>query len=471
MAERRLFREVYPDRKALLEEVKKKEKEERAYRDQKEYLKLLKMKKSKRGESLDSVQERFARGENISRLIRDTLLASGLIPASPITLLQNTTPATTCYMNSTLQCIASLPGFVGCENWPLKVINEGNPQDVKEGAAIDAFQELLEAMRLPNGQARNEQLAFLSKQANFYTRIYELTKETSEILYPLDQSDADTFRTILFNLITKQVTVPKRGVKTLDEPRGHYMLAPLYGYCKLQTELNEVRPVDTLFEVAVPPISLDEGASPGGFNQWIHDVEEPKAFRVIPDTLILKSAIFGFGGKYQGTTPIIPTFDIAAFHPAGWQPKNAGSTRYTLYGIVCHHGETIDSGHYTSLCLRNREWWHIDDFPPSAERVDLPPNLPFGKKSLKFANPYIFFYVRDGTGPYEINDDDTFVMRPAVVPAAVAAVAAASGLTAEEMAEIAKTNPRFAVAAARLAELKAKMPRKRNRITRKKHRI
>jgi crotonobetainyl-CoA:carnitine CoA-transferase CaiB-like acyl-CoA transferase len=69
--------------------------------------------------------------------------------------------------------------------------------------------------------------------------------------------------------------------------------------------------------------------------------------------------------------------------------------------------------------------------------------------------------VRDGTGPYEINDDDTFVMRPIV---SQAAAAVASGLSAGELAAY----PRFATAAARLEALKAEPKPKRNRVTRKK---
>jgi hypothetical protein len=235
------------------------------------------------------------------------------------------------------------------------------------------------------------------------------------------------------------------------------MLAPLYGYCRLNNEIQEVRTIDTMFEVQAPPISRD---AQGGFSQWINDPAESKKFRVIPDTIVLKAALFGFDGKYKEAIPIVPMFNIADFHPAGWEPKNAGSTRYRLYGLVLHHGETIDAGHYTALCLRDGEWWHIDDNPPSATRIALPANLP--SKALQ-ANPYIFFYVRDGTGPYDINDDDTFVMRP-IAPVAVPA----AGLSAEEMAAY----PRFITAAARLAALKAepKLRTKRNRVTRKKQR-
>jgi hypothetical protein len=449
------------DRKELEEEAKKKHKEEIEWRKQKEYIQKLHEQRSKHGSSsLDEIQDRFARGENISALIRETLLRrEGDLPASPMTLLQNTDPATVCYMNSVLQCIAHLPGFIGCENWPLKVIDERNPVDVKEGETVDAFFELIEAMRLPLPQAQAQRRALMTKQANFYTSIYEVTKGNAlgDIFFPLSQSDADSFRVTLFNIIAKQVTAPKKAVRTLDEPGGHSMLAPLYGYCKLNNEIQEVRTIDTMFEVQAPPISRD---AQGGFSQWINDPAESKKFRVIPDTLILKAALFGFDGKYTEAIPIVPMFDIADFHPAGWQPKNVGSTRYRLYGIVCHHGETIDAGHYTALCLRDGEWWHIDDDPPSADRIDLPANLP--SKNLR-ANPYIFFYVRDGTGPYDINEDDSFVMRPLPMPAAPVG---ATGLTAEQLAEY----PRFAVAAAKLAALKAEPKPKRNRVTRKKQR-
>jgi len=461
----RLWR-MYVDTKQLEADAKLKQKEEIKWRKQQEYAAKLTEQRSKRSSKeiydvLDEIQDRFTRGENITTQIRETLLSNGALPVSPITLLQNTEPPTVCYMNSVLQCIAHLPGFVGCENWPLKVINQANPVDVKEGETIDAFFELIEAMRLPLPVAQS---GFLLKQANFYTRMYEVTRGNvlGDIFFPLNQSDADSFRITLFNIITKQVTAPIKSVRTLDTPGGHSMLAPLYGYCRINNELQEVRTVDTIFEVAAPPISRNEQISPGGFNQWINDPAESKKFRVIPDTLILKVELFGFGGNRQDTIPIVPMFDIADFHAAGWQPKNAGSTRYRLYGIVCHHGETIDAGHYTSLCLRNGEWWHIDDFPPSATQVDLPANLPSAdNRDLQYAKPYIFFYVRDGTGPYEINDDDSFVMRP-VVPAAPVADA---GLSPEELAAY----PRFAAAAARLAALKA-LPKKKNRVTRKKQR-
>ena len=104
-------------------------------------------------------------------------------------------------------------------------------------------------MRLPLPQTQPQRRALMTKQANFYTRMYEVTKGNAlgDIFFPLNQSDADSFRGTLFNIITKQVTAPRKAVRTLDEPAGHSMLAPLYGYCRLNNEIQEVRTIDTMF--------------------------------------------------------------------------------------------------------------------------------------------------------------------------------------------------------------------------------
>ena len=393
------------------------------------------------------IQTEFARGQNIVNLIRDTLLSHGAMPHEvPVTLLQNTTPETTCYMNSVLQCIAFLPGFVGAETWPLIEFNENDPFEVKGAQVADAFQELLEAMRAGPPAPGDPQTEFLTKQATFYTRMYEYTKVRSEALgqadggerlWPLMQSDADTFRTLLFELLTKQNLGPKKGVRTRDEPAGHFMLRPLFGFFRVTMAipagfvgpaLAENRTMESLIEVAVPPISPPTNENNEcGLNAFINDADEVKMFRHLPDTLILRAGIFGFEGKYARPIPIVPEFDMGAYHQPDWQPTNAGSTVYRLHAIVCHHGETIDAGHYTALVLRDGMWYHIDDAPPAVTIIDeLPAVLPAAVDTLQNANPYIFFYVRDGTGPYVVEDDGTSEPAPPpALPAAPAALPAA----------------------------------------------
>jgi len=390
------------------------------------------------------IQTEFGRGQNIVNLIRDTLLSHGTMPHEvPVTLLQNTNPETTCYMNSVLQCIASLPGFVEAETWPLIEFNENDPFEVKGAQVAEAFQELLEAMRAGAAAPGQAQVTLLTKQATFYTRMFEYTKVRSEALgqadggerlWPLMQSDADTFRTLLFELLTKQNIGPKKGVRTRDEPAGHFMLRPLFGFFRVTTTmpagvigpaLAENRTMESLIEVAVPPISPPTNEDNNcGLNAFINDADEVKVFRHLPDTLILRAGIFGFEGKYAFPIPIVPEFDMRTYHQPDWQPTNAGSTVYRLHAIVCHHGETIDAGHYTALVLRNGMWYHIDDAPPTATVINLPAELP-ATGSLVHANPYIFFYVREGTGPYIVADDGTSEPAPAAAPAAPPAAPAA----------------------------------------------
>ena len=72
-------------------------------------------------------------------------------------------------------------------------------------------------------------------------------------------------------------------------------------------------------------------------------------------------------------------------------------------------------------------WYHIDDAPPAVTIIDeLPAVLPAAVDTLQNANPYIFFYVRDGTGPYVVEDDGTSEPAPPpALPAAPAALPAA----------------------------------------------
>ena len=379
----------------------------------------------------EDISRDFARGQDIADLIYATLSSHGEIPFNvPVTVLQNTNPPTTCYMNSVLQCVASLPGFFGAESWPLINFNANDTVEVKGAEATEAFQELLEAMREQPPRTSELQEAFLRKQATFYTRMYEYTKAHAdaigggggERLYPLVQSDADTFRTLLFELLTKQNLGPKKGIRTLDEPAGHFMLQPLFGFMHVVTAVRDGLPgpaleknwtMESLLQVAVPPISFNEKKEPGGLNAFINDLNEKKSFRYLPDTLIFSAEIFGFEGKYADPIPIVPEFDMRTYHQPNWEPINAGSNVYRLHAIVCHHGETIAAGHYTALVLRDGMWFHINDAPPSATYIeDLPAMLPAHVETLENANPYIFFYVRDGTGPYVVNDDGTSVAVP-----------------------------------------------------------
>ena len=365
---------------------------------------------------IEDIQRQYAARLPIEGLIRDTLLTQGLILPAPVALLQNTRPETVCYMNSVLQAVAALPGFIGAEDW---LLNNTIPSEDLGLITVEAFMDLLEVMRQPTPEGA-EQADFIQKQAAFYTSMFELTRGRAggEEFIPLNQNDADTFRLTLFDLLVRLVTSPILRIRTTAFPEGVRMLAPLCGTLGVSLGGGEVqvRGIDSLMEVAAPPISLDEDGAAGGLMKFLWDPDEVKQFQYLPDTLVLRAAIFGFEGKVQDTLPIVEVFDMNTYHGDGWVPTNAGSTRYRLFGLVCHHGETIDAGHYTSIVFKEGQWWHIDDAPPSAKALaGLPANLPSADtEGLENVNPYIFFYVREGKGPYQVNDDGTFVQQAVV---------------------------------------------------------
>ena len=370
------------------------------------------------GIHIRDIHKKFAAGEPIAEKIRDTLLTRGRIPPAPVALLQNTFPASICYMNSVLQAFATLPGFIGIEQWA----DAGCLQtdgDEKSSEALIAFINLFEAMRNPMADGANQD-DYVTKAAVFYTSIYELSrnKPRAERLLPLCQSDANDFRNLLVTLMNTEFMGP---TLTID---GEIMLLPLAGNLELVPDAPDAPPVyrniNTIIEVSAPIISLDEANFPGGLNQFLNYDTEPKKFHRLPDTLILQQNIAGFREDETASSdalvvmtprPIVPVFDMAAYHPDGWVPMNPGSTRYRLHAIVCHHGENTTGAHYTAICLRGEQWYHIDDLPPQATPLELPAILPTAEANLVDAKPYIFFYVREGTGPYILAEDGTFQMQ------------------------------------------------------------
>ena len=79
--------------------------------------------------------------------------------------------------------------------------------------------------------------------------------------------------------------------------------------------------------------------------------------------------------------------------------KSADAARYKLYGVLYHHGESADSGHYTVDVLHPNEdssggdgWLHIDD---EAVRVVRPEDV-FGDDNEQVDDrcAYMLFYCR-----------------------------------------------------------------------------
>ena len=142
----------------------------------------------------------FDRGEDITGDIHATFIGRGPLPVSPVGLLQNTLPATICYMNACIQCLIQLPGFADCETWPLR----DPPGSQGERRVVENFQQLVAALKLATPPAQ-EQDEFLMLQARFVVSMYEHTRGLGENAFrPLQQDDAFAFQNRLIEALTNE---------------------------------------------------------------------------------------------------------------------------------------------------------------------------------------------------------------------------------------------------------------------------
>ena len=322
----------------------------------------------------------FDRGEDITGDIHATFIGRGPLPVSPVGLLQNTLPATICYMNACIQCLIQLPGFADCETWPLR----DPPGAQGERRVVENFQQLVAALKLATPPAQ-EQDEFLMLQARFVVSMYEHTRGLGENAFrPLQQDDAFAFQNRLIEALTNECADTVRfqtpaNVASRVRAGGFTMLEPLAGTFRVNG--GSINPL-TLGPIPAP-ISGD--ANPDGlynfFHERINGQVRNRVIEAVPNVLIIpvQKLVQQADGTYRQNPPcrLIQRFNIADYYPAPegspqWRPANGGSTWYDLRAVLNHHGSTPNGGHYTaSICydIATGDWVEIDDIPPSAKYV------------------------------------------------------------------------------------------------------
>lgn len=322
----------------------------------------------------------FDRGEDITGDIHATFIGRGPLPVSPVGLLQNTLPATICYMNACIQCLIQLPGFADCETWPLR-----NPPIAQgERRVVENFQQLVAALKLATPPAQ-EQDEFLMLQARFVVSMYEHTRGLGENAFrPLQQDDAFAFQNRLIEALTNECADTVRFQTPANVASGvrageFTMLEPLAGTFRVNG--GSINPL-TLGPIPAP-ISGD--ANPDGlynfFHERINGQVRNRVIEAVPNVLIIpvQKLVQQADGSFRQNPPcrLIQRFNIADYYPAPegspqWRPANGGSTWYDLRAVLNHHGSTPNGGHYTaSICydIATGDWVEIDDIPPSAKYV------------------------------------------------------------------------------------------------------
>ena len=322
----------------------------------------------------------FDRGEDITGDIHATFIGRGPLPVSPVGLLQNTLPATICYMNACIQCLIQLPGFADCETWPLR----NPPGSQGERRVVENFQQLVAALKRATPPAQ-EQDEFLMLQARFVVSMYEHTRGLGENAFrPLQQDDAFAFQNRLIEALTNECADTVRfqtpaNVASGVRAGGFTMLEPLAGTFRVNG--GSINPL-TLGPIPAP-ISGD--ANPDGlynfFHERINGQVRNRVIEAVPNVLIIpvQKLVQQADGSFRQNPPcrLIQRFNIADYYPAPegspqWRPANGGSTWYDLRAVLNHHGSTPNGGHYTaSICydIATGDWVEIDDIPPSAKYV------------------------------------------------------------------------------------------------------
>ena len=323
----------------------------------------------------------FDRGEDITGDIHATFIGRGPLPVSPVGLLQNTLPATICYMNACIQCLIQLPGFADCETWPLR-----NPPVAQgERRVVENFQQLVAALKRATPSGQDEQNAFLMLQARFVVSMYEHTRGLGENAFrPLQQDDAFAFQNRLIEALTNECADTVRFETPANVASGvrageFTMLEPLAGTFRVNG--GSINPL-TLGPIPAP-ISGD--ANPDGlynfFHERINGQVRNRVIEAVPNVLIIpvQKLVQQADGSFRQNPPcrLIQRFNIADYYPAPegspqWRPANGGSTWYDLRAVLNHHGSTPNGGHYTaSICydIATGDWVEIDDIPPSAKYV------------------------------------------------------------------------------------------------------
>jgi ubiquitin C-terminal hydrolase len=84
-------------------------------------------------------------------------------------------------------------------------------------------------------------------------------------------------------------------------------------------------------------------------------------FKVLPKVLVVCLKRFAFRGKAQKITKSVAYDQRLRLDPS-WVAEDAGTPPdYFLTALICHHGEMVHKGHYTTMVRYNNEWYLYDD--------------------------------------------------------------------------------------------------------------
>merc|ERR1712014_105996 len=86
-------------------------------------------------------------------------------------------------------------------------------------------------------------------------------------------------------------------------------------------------------------------------------------FKTLPKVLILNLKRFTYNKGKGGPQKIKKSvrFDEKLLFDRAWLADDTQPTEYFITAVICHHGDSAGSGHYTASVRYNNEWSLYDD--------------------------------------------------------------------------------------------------------------
>lgn len=117
-------------------------------------------------------------------------------------------------------------------------------------------------------------------------------------------------------------------------------------------------------------------SSPGVDSVWsalaaycvTEDVNEGQAtkrlqFQLCPKVLILNLKRFSYNKDTNRVQKIMKAvkYEENLVFDKEWLVEGVESPKYQLCSVICHHGDSVNGGHYNAACRYNNEWYMFDD--------------------------------------------------------------------------------------------------------------
>ena len=268
----------------------------------------------------------------------------------------------TCYVNSVMQCLAHIPGFASMFR------KSGNE-------IVQTFSNLLSLL------SQSEDVAVM--EPNIFRKM--IKRELPEF-GNAQQHDAHEFLRELLALIVENLE-PEEVMRMRTKIEGEIKHSLSCGRCKsVKSKLQRFSDLSLPFpdfpELTLKNL-LDFEFSPEDLEAKVEcedcdtRTECTKFSKIVelPRVLTIHLKRFSFNRKSQKISHHV------SFPLSGLTVNNA---TYTLYCIICHHGRTLQSGHYSAYCFNQSDfcWYHYND-----DKV-----IAVSEEIVKKLDAYILFY-------------------------------------------------------------------------------